>query len=116
MWARGGGWHCYKKELVDVASETLEVREGGDSRTQSATRGLAPQQSRAGPGPHQASGLGKYFCVTRTNYLSRVIGKDLNKHLEIASLTSESPSASLKKLFLKNLFLSFKKLFVPHPH
>lgn len=37
---RGAG-HIYRKELVDLAPETLKVRKGGDSRTQSATRSLA---------------------------------------------------------------------------
>lgn len=106
-----------RADLTWHLSETLKVKRGGDSRMQSAIRSLVQQRSRASPWPHQASRLVKYFYLTRSNFRNRVVGKNFNKHLEIASLTLESPSASLMKLvFQKPISFFKKKLFVLHPH
>lgn len=56
------------KNHLDLGAESLEGRRGGASRMQSDVSSLALQWGEFVL-PHQASRLGKYFYLTRSNYL-----------------------------------------------
>lgn len=94
----GGPGHFYRRELTQQGIRDPKSEEGIPGRNlpseTSPSNGAEPLFGHT----RSASSLGKYFYLTRRNYLKGVIGKDFNKHLEIASKTSESPLISLMEL------------------
>lgn len=63
------------KNHLDLGAESLEGRRRGASRMQSDVISLTWQWSRVSPWPHQGSRLGKYFYLTRSNYLPGSLGR-----------------------------------------
>ena len=63
------------KNRLDLGAESLEGRRGGASLMQSDFSSLSWLWSRVSPWPHQASRLGKYFYLTRSNSLPGSLGR-----------------------------------------